>query len=503
MAAIPRIADPKARIAVTVAMGVFALAALVALIVLLLFPQKRHAVTFYAGDEVVASGEYAHGAELIVPEDPIGYVDDEGYVCAFTGWEPEVTDTVEADTEYTAAFEREMVSWEIDESGVLYIYPSNGMTGTLPATKRAADAPWSERRGDVKKVVVERGVNASRSADYLFADLPDCIEIKAAMLNTENCLSMKEIFAFNKSLLTLNVLGWDTSRVSEMKHAFLGCDKLETVIVGEGFSFTGDGTAKEGALPEVTSNGRTGKWLNAAGAAFAPADIPAGVASTYRAEKGELEEPEGAVDADVQLGGFVALPSEPQAKMVPPQLQPPREFVPSTTTPLTSRSDGPALDATPAYALVYNDGVMVLQRGYAPNRVGRKVVAAYTGFEDGNCVPWAGRYYASKVWMVVVSDEVRPVMMCGWFADMPRLVRADLSGIDTGRCRSMEDMFAGCMSLRCVTLGEKFDFRGMTGARLTALPFSVGYSYWQSEGTGELYGEDDVPGNMKDTYHAV
>jgi len=84
-------------------------------------------------------------------------------------------------------------SWEIDDDGVLRIYPTNGISGTLanpPARPDLDNTYWYINRSNVQKVVVMPGVKTNTDCNNLFYDMQNCIEMDIANLDTSNAVKM-------------------------------------------------------------------------------------------------------------------------------------------------------------------------------------------------------------------------------------------------------------------------------------------------------------------------
>ena len=147
---------------------------------------------------------------------------------------------------------------------------------------------------------------------------------------------------------------------------------------------------------------------------------------------------------------------------------------------------------TDAYAILYDSGELVFQRGSTPDASKGTVLGTYTGFETkkytgyNDYTPW----YENKTSIKAVSfkDVVKPVSTAYWFyscrnltnvdftnldtsavtsmdsmfKDCSSLTSLDLSSFDTSAVTDMESMFDGCNALETLTLGTKFAFKGDT-----------------------------------------
>lgn len=94
---------------------------------------------------------------------------------------------------------------------------------------------------------------------------------------------------YNCSSLTyLDLSCWDTSNVTYMGDMFGGCNRLQTVTLGDKFSFNGATDARLTNLPTPNPAyipGADGYWYTADGTRYAPSEIPNNTAATYYAVK--------------------------------------------------------------------------------------------------------------------------------------------------------------------------------------------------------------------------
>lgn len=99
--------------------------------------------------------------------------------------------------------------------------------------------------------------------------------------------SYSYLMFYNCSSLTyLDLSCWDTSNVTSMYDMFNGCSRLQTVTLGDKFSFNGATDARLTNLPTPDPNyipGADGYWYTADGTRYAPSEIPNNTAATYYA----------------------------------------------------------------------------------------------------------------------------------------------------------------------------------------------------------------------------
>ena len=105
---------------------------------------------------------------------------------------------------------------------------------------------------------------------------------------------------------------------------------------------------------------------------------------------------------------------------------------------------------TDAYAILYDSGGLVFQRGSTPDASKGKVLKTYTGFETErygypNYAPWYENRGSIKT--VSFKDVVKPVSTAYWFYSCNKLTDADFTNLDTSAVTNMDRMFYSCSSL--------------------------------------------------------
>lgn len=133
------------------------------------------------------------------------------------------------------------------------------------------------------------------SANDLRAMFQGCSKLKEIDLSNFNASNFDSLWNFVRdcsSLEVLDISGLNTSNTTYMSYAFDGCNMLQQVTLGEGFSFNGSGTTRLVNLPTPDPafiDGAIGKWQavgagtveRPAGTIYLPADVPSNVAETY------------------------------------------------------------------------------------------------------------------------------------------------------------------------------------------------------------------------------
>ena len=96
--------------------------------------------------------------------------------------------------------------------------------------------------------------------------------------------------------------------------------------------------------------------------------------------------------------------------------------------------------------------------------------------------------------------------MAHMFLGCSELTTLDLTSFDTSMAKSMDYMFYDCSSLKSVSLSQKFSFTGRGITRLCNLPKPLekkGYTgLWVSATDGMTYAPDEIPNYMAATYTA-
>ena len=124
---------------------------------------------------------------------------------------------------------------------------------------------------------------------------------------------------------------------------------------------------------------------------------------------------------------------------------------------LSSDSDISPLADTDAYAILYESGELVFQRGNTPDASKGTVVGTYTGFETkkyttSDRMPW----YANRTSIKAVSfkDVIKPVSTVNWFYECKNLTDVDFTNLDTSAVTNMNRMFYKCSALTSLDLSS-------------------------------------------------
>ena len=124
---------------------------------------------------------------------------------------------------------------------------------------------------------------------------------------------------------------------------------------------------------------------------------------------------------------------------------------------LSTDPDISPLADTDAYAILYESGKLVFQRGNTPDASKGTVVGTYTGFETkayttSDIMPW----YANRTSIKAVSfkDVIKPVSTVNWFHECKNLTDVDFTNLDTSEVTNMAYMFYYCSALTSLDLSS-------------------------------------------------
>ncbi len=131
--------------------------------------------------------------------------------------EEEVFDVSEEGTPETT------FSWSLDEDGLLKV------SGTI--TKPDSGWPWSDKRTDIKNVIIEGSGEGSLSSMFYECSVLNSIDV--SKFDTGNVTDMWGMFNGCKSLTILDVSNFDTSKVTDMSYMFAGCESLTELDLGK------------------------------------------------------------------------------------------------------------------------------------------------------------------------------------------------------------------------------------------------------------------------------
>ena len=114
-------------------------------------------------------------------------------------------------------------TWELDD-GVLTIAPADGESGTLDSFSDPDEVPWHDNAASIESVVVEDGVAAGESADYMFYECESLMETGSLdNLDVSGVETMSSMFSGCTHLFSVDLSSWDVSNVRDMDAIFMDC----------------------------------------------------------------------------------------------------------------------------------------------------------------------------------------------------------------------------------------------------------------------------------------
>lgn len=132
------------------------------------------------------------------------------------------------------------VSWQIGADGALVIYPTDGVSGTLPSITGSyyTDSwPWSSYASKITSAQVRSGVHANGGLACMFSGLSKLQTVDLAGLDTSNATTFDGMFYDDSSLTSADLSTFKTSHVTSLGYydgtytrgMFEGCHALVSV----------------------------------------------------------------------------------------------------------------------------------------------------------------------------------------------------------------------------------------------------------------------------------
>ena len=115
---------------------------------------------------------------------------------------------------------------------VLYIWPTDGVSGTLPSNSNNTSYFWPWNSNDdcrtVRRVVIEPGVHvrSSGSLSYMFYQFASVVSFDFSGLDTTGLANMQYMFAYCGELRSLDVSSFNFSSCVNTSFMFVDCSKL-------------------------------------------------------------------------------------------------------------------------------------------------------------------------------------------------------------------------------------------------------------------------------------
>ena len=277
--------------------------------------------------------------------------------------------------------------------------------------------------------------SAVTKMNSMFIFCSSLTSLDLSSFNTSAATNINSMFTSCSSLTSLDVSSFDTSAVTDMRDMFWLCSSLKSLDVS---SFDTSAVTKMDGM-------------------FGNCPLETLTLGTKFAFKGDTKL------VDATWHGFNTG----------------KEY---TTSVLTSTYDGPTMADTyvkPAYAILYESGELVFQRGSTPDASKGTVLGTYTGFETEKYksypyAPWCENKTSIKA--VSFKDVVKPVSTSYWFYECKNLTDVDFTNLDTSAVTSMDGMFYSCSSLKSVDVSS-FDTSAVT---------DMGYMFYDCEALTSL-----------------
>ena len=130
------------------------------------------------------------------------------------------------------------VSWELDSDGVLHIFPTDGVSGTLENISYWGSVPWLNYSTNIIKIEIAPGVHANTNACYLFSNLRNLIEIEGIEnLDLSQTTNISQMFYNAQKLKSLDLSSCDLSNITDAEEMFYNTYELRTInLTGVQFS---------------------------------------------------------------------------------------------------------------------------------------------------------------------------------------------------------------------------------------------------------------------------
>ena len=303
------------------------------------------------------------------------------------------------------------------------------------------------------------------SMDRMFENCSSLKSLDLSSFNTSAVTSMGRMFVFCRSLKSLDLSSFDTSAVTNMVDMFDFSDALETLTLGTKFAFKGNAD-----LVDATWHGINTNKEYTTSVLTSTYDGPT-MADTYvKLIDIKFDALDGKASESKKSGYIgMAFDSLPTAEKEGydfvgwfTQKQGGTQLL--VNQPIT-QSTYYAHYSQNTYAVLYENGELVFQRGNTPDASKGTVLGTYTGFETKKY-----DYYSKAPWYndnksiksVSFKDVIKPVSTAWWFYECKNLTSVDFTNLDTSAVTSMNWMFEYCNALETLTLGTKFAFKGYT-----------------------------------------
>ena len=290
--------------------------------------------------------------------------------------------------------------------------------------------------------------------------------LDVSSFDTSAVTDMRWMFNGCSSLTRLDVSSFDTSAVTDMGHMFYNYSAIETLTIGTKFAFKGDT-----GLVDATWRGiNTGKEYTTS--VLTSTYDGSTMADTYAKYIDIKFDALDGKSSESKKSGYIGMAFD----SLPTAEKEGYNFVGWFTEkqggtqllvnkPITQSTYYARYTPLAAYAILYESGELVFQRGSTPDASKGKVLKTYTGFETErygypDYAPWYENRESIKT--VSFKDVIKPVSTALWFYWCTNLTDVDLTNLDTSAVTNMYDMFTSCFSLKSLDVSS-FDTSAVTG----------------------------------------
>ena len=253
-------------------------------------------------------------------------------------------------------------------------------------------SPWFFRWDEIKKVTIKDEIKPRGTVGW-FNNFVHITDIEGlSNINMSKCESAKWMFLDCPLITKLDLSTWSTPEIIDTNEMFKGCTGLTEVKFGVGMHFNGAPNIKESRWKNISKN----KVYNTS------AKLPF--------ENGTFK---GAQHAGTYTTNF-----------------------------------------QDAYAILYDTGEMVFQRGERPDPTKGNAIGTYSGFEYAEIkkkedVPWNN--VRENITTVTFKDVIQPLDVDNWFEKCVNLVSVNNgNNLDLSYCNSASNMFCHCSKLESI-----------------------------------------------------
>ena len=292
---------------------------------------------------------------------------------------------------------------------------------------------------------------------WMFSSCSSLTSLDLSSFNTSAVTSMGYMFNNCRSLTSLDLSSFNTSAITNMGSMFGNCSAIETLTLGTKFAFKGDTN-----LVDATWHGINTDKKYTTSVLTSTYDGPT-MADTYAKYIDIKFDALDGKSSESKKSGYIGMAFD----SLPTAEKRGYDFVGWFTEkqggtqllvnqPIT-QSTYYAHYSQNAYAILYESGEMVFQRGSTPDASKGNVLKTYTGFETKEY-----DYYSEAPWYenrtsvksVSFKDVIKPVSTAFWFYDCENLAGVDFTNLDTSAVTDMGHMFEYCCSLTSLDLSS-------------------------------------------------